>query len=462
MTQRRDDDSFVVPLVAISIAALCFAFQETSLLPALTAIRGSLPGASTSTTSFLESGYLVVAAVSAPTLGKIGDRRGRKNIILVAMGLYFLGAVGAALTPNFAMLVVFRAVQGAGGAIFAMALAIMRKLAGPKLPIAIGTIVGTFGVGITAGFASAGVITSDLGWRWLFGIEAMLITLGASLIFFFVPDTGERSDVDRDLPGAAMLGFGIGSILLALTFGSEWGWTAWRVLFLFVAGPILLAGWWLRDSRIEQPLLAVQVLKDPNILFPNLAGGLAGYAAFSTYLLVPRLLGTPAKSGFGFGLSLTQTGIVMMSIGLGTLVGSQLGGQLSQRFGGKWVFTAGMGVLAAGPALLATVRPDLPVVAIWLFLTGMGFGASVGAGGTFVTQAAPEGSTGVATSFNTLSRLVGGGIGSQIATIILLAGRVPHTKLSHESAYVIAFTIAAAVAAGGAFLASLTRAASNT
>ena len=456
-----DSRVVTVAVVAIAISAFCFAFQETSLLTALRTIEKTLPGATTSTVSLLESGYLVVAAVSSPALGKIGDRSGQKPVLLLAMAMYMVGAVGAALTPDFAALVIFRAVQGVGGAIFALALAIVRPLAGDRLPVAIGSIVGGFGAGITAGFASSGVITAQLGWRWLFGIEALLIVLAMMLIVRFVPDPSQPSGADRDLPGVATLGLGIGSLLLALTFGPNFGWTSAPVLLLFSMVPVLLGGWWWWEHRVPEPLLDTGVLSQPNILFPNLAGALAGYAAFSTYLLVPRLAQSPTRgptAGYGLGFTLTDIGLLMMPIGLGTLTGSTFGGALSRRVGGKWPFVAGMVLLAAGPALLAEVRPATWVIGLWLYLTGLGFGVSVGAAGTLVIQAAPPEATATATSLNTLSRLVGGGIGTQVGTIILISGRYPHSQLSDLFSYRLAFLLAAGAAAAGALFAAATRA----
>jgi MFS family permease len=452
----------ILPVAAVAFAAFAFAFafQETSILPTLTRIEGTLPGATTSTVTFLESGYLVVSAVAAPTLGKLGDREGRKLMMLFSMSMYFAGALGASLTPDFAGLVIFRAVQGVGGAIFALAMALIQPLAGDRLPIAVSGIVAGFGFGITAGFASAGVITADLGWRWLFGIEGVLITVAMLLIVLFVPDRTGRQDVGRDLPGAALLGFGLASLLLALTFGPPWGWTSWPVLFLFAVSPVMLAGWWIRENRTAQPLLDVGLLKSPAILFPNLAGALAGYAAFSTYILVPRFAEVPSGGplGYGFGFGLTEVGLLMMPIGVGTLFGSATGGALAGRFGGRWPFAGGMLVLALGPALLAAWRPGPYAVGSWLFVTGLGFGMSVGAANTFVIEAAPPNATAVSTSYNILARLFGGGLGSQIAIIILLAYRVPgYSGVSRQAAFPTAFAIAAAVALGGAFLASLTR-----
>ncbi len=448
----------VIAILVVAAAAFSFAFQETGIIPSLVRIQRTLPGATTSTVTFLESGYLVLAAISATTLGRLGDRRGKKPVMLMAMGCYMAGAIGAAFAPNLAVLVVFRSLQGVGGAIFALSLALMRKLAGNKLQIAVSGIIAGFGLGITAGFASSGVISANLGWRYIFAIESMLIMIAGVLVWRFLPDDGERSDVPRDLTSSLLLGGGVGALLLSITLGPVEGWSSWEVLFIGSVVIPLLVAWWVRSQRIDQPLVRVSVLTERNVLLPNLAAGLAGYAAFSTYLVIPRLALTPTHlavlPGFhaGLGLALTALGLLMMPIGIGTLVGSALGGAAAGRVGGKWSFAAGMCLLALGPALLAAERVDLAAIGVWLFVTGVGFGSSVSAAGTLIIEAAPEGETGVATSINTLSRLTLGGIGSQVGTIILIIGRYHGLSVSHPFDYDLPFVIAAGLALLGALL----------
>lgn len=451
----------LVPILVVCAAAFSFAFQETGVLPSLTRIRATLPGANTSTVSFLESGYLVVAAISSTALAKVGDRRGKRPVILFAMACYAIGAIGAALAPDLVSLIVFRALQGVGAAMFALSMAIMRTVAGKRLQVAVSGIIAGFGVGITAGFASSGVISADLGWRWIFGIEALLISGAAFLVWRYLPDDNERSDVDRDLAGSALLGGGIGALLLCLTLGPVEGWTSWEVLFIGSTVIPLLAAWWMRSMRIPEPLIDVRVLRQRNVLLPNLATALAGFAAFSTYLVIPRLAVAPThipglpSFHAGFGLDLTEVGILMMSIGIGTLVGSMAAGYLAGRFGGKWPFAGGLSLLALGTALLAAVRPDLPTIGLWLFLTGCGFGSTNSAAGTLVIEAAPEGQAGVVTSINVLCRLAVGGIGAQVGTIILITGRYRHSLLSHPFSYDLPFVIAAGLALTGAVLVAL-------
>jgi len=298
-----------------------------------------LPGASTTSSALLVSGFLIVAAVAAPLIGKYGDAHGKQRMLLFTLAIYFVGALGAGSAPNFMALVVFRALQGAGGALFA-------------------------------------------SWIW-------------------------------------------------------------------------------RERSTDQPLLDIAVLTKPQVLLPNLGSGLAGYVAFSMFFLVPRFVQVPRHASaeiarhlqYGFGAGPTATGLYLLPIGIGVLCAGPFGGVLGRRIGGKWPFTAGLGLLVIASALLAFVHGERHAFAVWLFLIGLGFGLSTGAAGVFVTQAVEDNQTAIANAFNSLTRLVVGGIGAQVAAAILKSQAVAGSNTPHESAFTIAFGICALLAAVGAGLA---------
>ncbi|MGH9069045.1 MAG: MFS transporter [Acidimicrobiales bacterium] len=447
----------------LALAAITFAYQETSVLPALHSIDTTLPGATTSLTAFLESGYLVIAAVAAPTLGKLGDRTGKKRFLVLAMLTYFVGALGAGLAPSFAVLVVFRAIQGVAGAIFALSFAITRDVAPDRVALSVGVLVGSFGVGITAGFASSGVVTADLGWRFIFFIEAGLILLATALVARYVPEAGERTDVSADLPGSGLLGLGVGALIIGLTIGPVTGWVSPVPIGLLVGAAVASWAWVARERRVSEPLIDIAVLTQRDVMLPNLGSALAGYATFSVFLAVPKIAtvrrALPAVLAghvdYGFALPVTAVGLVMVPIGLGMITGGPTGGVVGRRYGGKWPFVGGLALVGVTCALLAGFHDNLYAVGAWLYLLGAGFGLSVGAAGTFVTEAAPRGSTGVATAFNSLVRLVGGGIGAQVGTIIVISGRYPGTTVSHQWTFVAVFAVAAALGIAGALASTL-------
>lgn len=188
-------------LAVLGIMAGSFAFQETGVLPLLPTIQRQLPGAGTVSSALLESGFLIVAAVAAPMIGKLGDRHGKKRMLLITLALYFIGALGAGLAPNFITLVVFRSAQGVGGALFALSFAIVRDEAPDKLSVAIGWLVGAFGVGACLGLGLSGVIAQSLSWRYIFFAETVLILIGGTLVATLVPRSPEKRDLRMDYWG---------------------------------------------------------------------------------------------------------------------------------------------------------------------------------------------------------------------------------------------------------------------
>lgn len=435
-----------------------FAFQETGILPVLPTVQRELPGASTTSSALLVSGFLIVAAVAAPLIGKFGDSHGKQRMLLVTLAIYFVGALGAGLAPGFMVLVLFRALQGAGGALFSLSFAIMRDEAPDKLSVAIGVLVGAFGIGASAGFGLSGLITEVLSWRYIFFAETVLIVIGAALVARWVPRSPECSDIRMDYPGVALLAAALAALVIALSVMLEAGW---KVAGLFAASSVLFVAWVRRERHADQPLLDITVLTRPQVLLPNLGSGLAGYVAFSVFFLVPRFVQAPHHVAahvarhlhYGFGADPTAAGLFLLPVGIGVLCAGPFGGVLGRRIGGKWPFTAGLALLVVASTLLAFVHGERHAFAVWVFLTGVGFGLSIGAAGVFVTQAVDENQTAIANAFNSLTRLVIGGIGAQISAAILKSQGIGGGNTPHESAFVIAFGICALLAAVGTGLA---------
>lgn len=458
MQDAADRPHWKRTLAILGVMAASFAFQETGVLPVLPVIQRQLAGASTTSSALLESGFLIVAAVAAPLIGKYGDAHGKQRMLLVTLAIYFIGALGAGFAPNFLVLVVFRALQGAGGALFSLSFAVMRDEAPDRLSVAIGVLVGSFGIGSSLGFGFSGVITELLSWRWIFFVEAALIVAVAALVAKFVPRSPERHEVAIDYAGVALLAAALAVLVISLTFILMLGWKVVGGFALFAG---LSALWIWRERRAEHPLLDIGILTKPQVLLPNLGSGLAGYVVFSTFFLVPRFVQVPrhlsvhvaSHMQYGFGADPTAIGVYLLPVGIGVLWAGPVGGILGRRIGGKWPFVTGLALLVLASALLATVHAERHAFAVWLFLIGTGFGLSIGAAGVFVTEAVGEGQTGIANAFNSLTRLVVGGIGAQVAAVIMKSQHVPGSHAPSEAAFAIAFGVCAVLAAIGTALA---------
>jgi MFS family permease len=448
-------------IVVLGLMAGCFAFQETSVLPILPTIQRGLAGANTASVALLESGYLIIAGIAAPLLGKLGDCHGKKRMLLATLGFYFIGAVGAGFAPDFIALILFRAVQGVGGALLVLSIAISRDEApSEKLSLAIGWIIGGFGVGACLGLGLSGIITELLSWRYIFFVEGALILTGAALIFTLIPGSEGRCDDHVDYVGLGLLGGALAALIMGITEVLLLGWPD---VALFVFSAVLFTIWIYRENHTDAPLLEVKVLASPSVLLPNIGSALAGYAAFSTFFLVPRFVQVPlhlpahiaSQLHYGFGADAVAVGLYSLPIGVGVLCAGPGSSAIARRVGGKWTFAGGLAMIALASGLLAFFHGDKFAFAVWLFLLGAGFGLSNGAASVFVTEAVEQHVTGIANGFLVVMRLISGGIGAQIAALLVLSQSIQGGQAPRATTFMLAFGISAMLALIGAGIALL-------
>ena len=136
-----------VTLGILAVACVSYVLQQTLVVPALPTIQRDLD-TTTTWTAWVFTGFLLTSAVATPLLGKLGDTYGKKRLLVIAMVIFAVGTVGAALADSIALLIVARGVQGAAGAVFPLAFGIVRdELPPEKVGIGLGFLSATFGVG---------------------------------------------------------------------------------------------------------------------------------------------------------------------------------------------------------------------------------------------------------------------------------------------------------------------------
>ena len=134
--------------------------------------------------------------MTTPILGKLGDQFGKERMLLVSLGLFLAGCLGAAFAWNIWSLIAFRVVSGAGGALFPLSFAIIRDEFPPeKVKVGIGLLSAVFGVGGGFGIVLSGVIVDNFSWRLLFLLGSIPVALSIALVHRFVPESPIRSPV---------------------------------------------------------------------------------------------------------------------------------------------------------------------------------------------------------------------------------------------------------------------------
>src|SRR4051794_17502500 len=433
-------------LLILSLAALAFALAQTTLIPALTDLARSLH-TDASGVAWTVTGYLLSAAVCTPVFGRLGDMFGKRRLLVVALSLFAAGSVVSALGHSPEVVVLGRVLQGAGGGIFPLCFGIIRdEFPRERVAGSIGLISATFGIGGGAGLILGGVITDHASYHWIFWLGAITALLAAIATEIFVPESPVRTPGRVDFRGAFVLGLGLTAPLLAIARANDWGWGSARTLGLFAAGAVILAGWVALQRRTEEPLVDIETLSRPPVLMTNVATLLVGFGMFGSFILIPQLAEAPESTGYGFGLTATGAGLLMLPGALVMLVAGPFSGVLTRRYGGRLPLALGALIAAFGLLAMGLDHGTEGAMVAWNVVLSVGIGLAFAAMPNLIFDAVPQSETGEATGFNTLVRSVGASLGSQIAAAILTGSALVGTLLPADSGYTTAFAVSAVVA----------------
>jgi len=433
-----------VILATLLLAGLSFALLQTMVAPAIPAIQTAL-GASTSATTWVLTGFLVSASVCTPIVGKLGDLYGKGRVLFVVLLVFAAGSVVAALADSIEVLIAARLVQGVAGGVFPLSFGIIRDTFPPaKIPLGIGIVSATFGIGGGLGLALSGVIVDNVGTRWLF-LVGLLAVPAAFVALRSIPASPTRERTRIDWPGAALLSLGLAALLIGVSRANDWGWTAGRTLALMVGGVVVLAGWVAFELRVHEPLVEMRVLRRRPVLLTNLVGLLVGFAMFSSFLLVPLFVQAPEATGYGFGASVTEAGLYMVPSALVMLVAGPLAGGLAGRFGARATLIVGCVFTTLSFVFLAFLHESVLHIVISSALVGVGIAFALSSMANLVVNSVDQRDVGIATGINTIMRTVGGGFGATIAVAIVTAHTIGASTVPAEAGFTETFFVAAGV-----------------
>jgi EmrB/QacA subfamily drug resistance transporter len=434
-------------LAILTMAGTAFALQQTMVFPALSTFQQEFD-TSPAWATWVLTVFLLTASVATPLLGKLGDQHGKERMLVVALSIFLLGTIGGALAWNIGSLIGFRALAGAGGAVFPLSFGIIRdEFPADKIKVGIGLLSAVFGVGGGFGIVFSGLIVDHLSWRWLFVAGAIPVAASIVLVHKFVPESPVKSRTRLDVPGAVLLAAALICLLVALTEGENWGWTSAPFLLLIAASVVLLAAWIITELRVAEPMVDMRMMSRRPVVLTNATALIAGFAMFGSFVLVPQFVSTPSSSGYGFGASPTVAGLYLVPASIMMLFAGPAAGLLGRRFGSKWPLSLGMALVAVAALGLAALHDEPAQVIAAMVLLGAGVAASFAAMAALITESVLPTETGIATGMNTVMRTVGGVIGGQIGAALLTSYTAAGTGLPSEHAYSLAFALSAGAAA---------------
>jgi EmrB/QacA subfamily drug resistance transporter len=431
-------------VVYLSLGGLAFSVLQSLVAPALSAIGGDLR-ASTSDVSWILTAYLLSASVLTPVLGRLGDMVGKRRILIVVLALLLLGTVLAALAPTLGVLIVARVLQGAAGAVMPLSIGIVRdELPPERVSVTIGLLSAIFGVGGGIGIVAAGPIVQSLNWHWLFWFPAALIIIALLGAIFGMPESAARKPGRLDIVGTFILAVALSSILLAVTDGQKWGWGSALTLCLLALGVVALVGFVLVELRVKQPLVDVRLFRIRGVWTAHVVALVVGFGMFGLFILIPPLLELPTSTGFGFGTTVTEAGLLLLPLVLAMVVFGPLGGRLVRTRGAKLPMLLGGILITAAFAFPAIAHNQLWEVVVAETLVGAGIGLALSSTANAIIDAVPATQTGEAISVNAIARTIGSSIGTA-AIAVLLTSHESSQGIPSNGGFTLAFWAGAAV-----------------
>jgi EmrB/QacA subfamily drug resistance transporter len=457
---RRTPHQVTFAVLAASVTA--YALLQSLVTPVLPTIQNALH-TSQNTVTWVLTAYLLSASIFTPIMGRIGDVIGKKPVFVATLAALAAGSLLAALATNVTVMIIARVVQGVGGGVLPLAFGIVRdEFPREKLGGAVGAIASLIAVGGGLGIVLAGPIVNALDYHWLFWLPMIVTIAAAAATFFFVPQSKERTPGRISWLPALLLSAWLVALLVALSQAPVWGWGSGRVVGLFVAAAVLAVAWVEMERRSPAPLIDMRMMARPAVWTNNAVALLFGVGMYACFAFLPEFVQTPKATGYGFGASVTQSGLILLPMAVMMFVVGLGANGLSARIGGKTVVLLGSLIGAGSMAMIAFAHSHTWELYVATFVMGVGFGLAFAAMSSLIVAAVPPAQTGVASGMNANIRTIGGSIGAALMASVVTASPAAD-GLPRESGYTGGFAMlggALLVAALAALLIPVTRQAS--
>ncbi|THA32297.1 DHA2 family efflux MFS transporter permease subunit [Streptomyces sp. A1277] len=362
-------------LGALVASMLVLGFDMTILNVALPTMAGDL-GATTGEQQWMADVYVVVFAALMLPAGLLGDRFGRRRMLITGLGVFLAGSLVGALATDVPAVVAARGVMGVGGAlVMPLALAVLPSLFGePKDRIkAVGIVSAASALGMPLGPILGGWLLDHFWWGSIFLVNIPMVGIGIAACVFLLPETRDPAAPRVDTVSTVLTAAGLGALIYAIIEAPGRGWGDPLVLAVLTGGAVLLAALVVRERKAVRPMLDLALLRQRPFLLSTLAATLVMFVLAGLMFILPGYLqAVLGHDAFG-------TGLRMLPMMGGLIVAAKAGSPVTERFGARATMSAGLVVLAFAALLgsRTTVDSGYGFTALWLSIAGLGFGFAV-------------------------------------------------------------------------------------
>ena len=336
-------------LAIVSVGLFMVVLDNLVVSVALPSIHRDL-GASIQSLEWTVNAYTLSYAVLLLTGAALGDRFGRKRMFMIGIALFTVSSAAAALAPTIGLLIVARAIQGAGAAIATpLTLTLLADAYPPnRRGFAIGVWSGISGIAVALGPLVGGAMVQIASWHWIFWLNvpvgAVLVPLaGMRLAESFGP-AGQL-----DLPGLTLGSSGLFGLVFGLIRSQSLGWTAPQVIVSLAAGAALIVGFVIHERRSAAPMLPMEFFAHRGFAVTNAVSLAMYFGMFGSIFFLSQFLQNV------LGNTALQAGVKLLVWTGTTMIVAPLSGYFSERYGSRLFMAAGLGLQAIALAWLATL-----------------------------------------------------------------------------------------------------------
>lgn len=428
-------------LVVVALGAVLAPLNSTMIAVALPSITTDL-GVGVAATGSLVTAYLIAMASLQPVAGRLGDRLGRRRLILGGLLGFGLTSLGATVAPTLPILILMRIGQAASGAVvLPNGDALLREIVPDERRAGrYGLIGSAIGLAAALGPPLGGVLVDTAGWRAMFAVNLLLVGPAIALGWRGIPRRGDTRGADAgprasfDWPGALLLSTSLVGLALLLSRGVDAPNTV--VAGALVALTMLLVFFAHHELRHPEPVLQPRFFARRAFAAATGGVGLSNLAMYTVLLAIPPLWA-------GAGRPSVEIGALLGGMAAAMVVAAPIGGRLADRFGRRWPTVGGLATLTLGAYQIALAGAHDPTTtALGLVCLGGGLGLATPGLQASALEAVEQKDAGAAAGAYSTSRYLGSIVGSA-----LLAGLAGTTVASEGTSTIFTVVVVAAIMA---------------
>lgn len=415
-TDKRSQRNILIAMCTSLVAVVA---SVSGLNVAQAAMARDL-GATQSGVLWIINAYTLALAALLMPVGAIGDRWGRKPVLLTGLAVFGLANVIAPMAQTTGMMIAIRSLAGIGAAMI--------------MPVTLSVVTSSFppedrarAIGVWAGFAGSGgmiglfvsaAMVDLLTWRWVFALPLVLVAVGATMTARFAPNSREHTHHDFDTFGSVLSAIALGGIVLGFHEGPERGWTDTLTVASLVIAVIALMVFVVWERRHVNPLLDISTFRDRGLASGTVTLTIVFAVMFGIFLvLFPYFQAVVGWSALKSAAGMLPMALMMMPM-------STIAPKIAQRFGSRNTMLTGVVIFSLGLVTLAvraSVEGGYLSVLPGLLGIGLGMGLTMTPATAAITETLPQDKQGVASALNDTSRELGGAVGMALLGSVLSA-----------------------------------------